>query len=199
MEGIQRDSTLIETLKKTITLEESKAIITDQYLNKDNPLELVQEPRIPGKRAFAAKRDFLANVVNRKLHQQQEAQKEEEKNAEPTIEEVYEIPPLPLIPVSPFVLNPISASNIDIDHLETSSYKLNRDLDDFQRIAVQISGNVVQLESIAIDCKQLAELSRVMSDSSVQQLKQIQEIHDRHSLFAQFLTFFKNFFGFQSM
>lgn len=89
----------------------------------------------------------------------------------------------------------ITPSSVNgIKRLDDQSQNLKHNLDELDRMAATFSENLINLETTTIECKLLAELSKVLSDSSLQQLDQIHKLHGSQSILQSTIYFFKSFF-----
>lgn len=184
-----------------MTTEESRNYIRQQY--QDIAGGRLQPPKPPGKRAFVLERRKFADFAfHHKLpeHQSKETVDDEvtesSSDSEPVADPSLLIPPLPRIPVTPPRLSAvILPEKSGLVNLEDVSRSLANELTELEALATRISANVVQLEASSVDCKHLSELSRVMSGTSLQQLKHIHEMGDGRNEVAGILQFFKSLFG----
>lgn len=99
---------------------------------------------------------------------------------------------IPLVSVTK--LQPISLEPVNgVKRFDNVSQNLKHDLDDLEIQTSLFTENLITLETTASDCKRLAELSQVLSDSSLQQLDQIHQLHGSNSLLHSILLFFRSF------
>lgn len=91
-------------------------------------------------------------------------------------------------------LQPISLEPVNgVKRLDDASQNFKHDLDDLENQTALFTESLITLETTASDCKRLAELSQVLSDSSLQQLDQIHQLHGSNSFLHSILLFFKSF------
>ena len=194
------DAALIDAVSR-IGTEDSKSYIMHQY--QDIATGKLQPPKPPGKRAFVVERRKFADFAfyhklpnSPRDEDPVEGEDKESSESELEFDTSLLIPPLPRVPVAPPKLSAVALpEKSGLVHLENVSRNLSNELTELETLATQISSNVVKLEASSVDCKHLAELSRVMSGTSLQQLKHIHEMGDGRNEVAGILQFFKSLFG----
>ncbi|OHT08647.1 hypothetical protein TRFO_22728 [Tritrichomonas foetus] len=164
----------IDALKDHITCEDSKSYIQRQFNEIKQNANDDTKKKTPLRTLLAQKKMCLVNMATNKTQSSNSA--------------------IPIVPTISPQLNPISSQKADgIKRLDEVTQNIKRDLDDFDQMTATFAENLIALEAQAIECKQLAELSRVLSDSSLQQLDQIHKLHGSNTFFHSTVNFIKSF------
>jgi hypothetical protein len=175
--------------------EASKKYIERQYANQPGP---ESGERLAGKRLFSRKKLELQDIFHGEpAHQERESEPEPAAKSEPKTEPVWAVPPrIPSIPIHPPVLAPPGLpERPGLSRVETTSGNIARDLDEFDRLAHDISRKTAQIESDCLDCKSFAQLGGILSDEAVQQLNAIHGAKEEKIWFYEVIEFVRACIG----
>jgi hypothetical protein len=160
--------------------------------NSPPPTAISHEVAKPDqKRAFAAKKLELPPTWAARAEMINFQSKPEDPQL-PEIERVWIAPRVPVFPLRPPSVAPVTLPpNSGLSQLEAVSRDLSRNMKEIQSMTNEIAANEVKLEAHALACKQTAELTRVLSAESAQQLNQMQLLRSSRGFFADLIDGFK--------
>ena len=166
-----KNETLFEVLKDNITPNDVKEYVNQFYAN------MTSDNFAPGKKSMRS----LTSEKKKELFSIAERKKISSSRFLPSV--LNKIPDV----------KPLSDEKfLGIKSLDERSQNLKLNLDGFEQMSSQLTDKLLTLESTVIDCQQLSGLSRVLSDSSLQELDQIHKLHGSNTLFKSITNILKS-------
>jgi hypothetical protein len=175
---------MFERLKIQATPRDTRAYFSGQYSLHADPAPV---PQAPGRRPFVAYKGAPLRQIE---------QSPPETDVERETETIWRIPsPIPRLLISPPPAGELPVpEQPGLAQLESVAGGLARGLAGIEGLQATIASNVVRAQAAALDCRHMADLTKVMCDVSVQHLDAVHGGRSQRSSFHEVIDFLKAVF-----